>query len=383
MGYENKFYSQHKSLTFDDVLIQPTEISHVESRLSVDLSSKLTKNIKIKTPILASPMDRVVNLDVALIMDSAGASACFHRFQDASYQLEEVKSFARRHIDPSLWNNKTPVIAAVSAQLEDQKELKRIEFLSESCQVLVIDTAMGTNIKVLRAIEHIKKTYPHLDIIAGNVVTPEGCMTLINAGADGIRTGIGNGSGCLTRIQTGVGRGQLSTIIECSDVCKKYGVSLISDGGHYKPGDVAKAIAAGADIVMMGSPLAGHNESPGTVYYKYKGHFFKADDLIFVEGVGQKRAADIAELEQYKQYRGMASKEAQEEWKGSLKAGTTYEGIQKHFKIKGPLIDTINNYIGGLRSSLSYCNSTNIEEFQKNAKFEKLSLGALRESYER
>ena len=376
MSYESKFYSQHKSLTFDDVLILPTEISYVKSRLDVDLSSYLTKNIKLEVPLLASPMDRVTNATVANIMASYGGVACLHRFQSTAKQIEQIGEMVDQHTHG-------PIVAAISAQLEDQKERERIELLSEYCNAFIIDTAMGTNIKVIKAIEHIKKKYPTIDIIAGNVVTPEGCMTLINAGVDAIRAGIGNGSGCLTRIQTGIGRGQLSVLIECTDVCKKHNVKLISDGGHSTPGDLAKAIAAGADIVMMGSPLAGHDESPGEVFFKYKGHFFKPNDLIFVEGVGQRKASEIEGLPQYKEYRGMASKEAQEDWRGSVKPGTTYEGIQKHLKLKGPLEDTLKNFIGGLKSSLTYCNATTIEEFQANAKFEKLSLGAQKESYDR
>lgn len=375
MGYQDKFYSSHKSLTFDDVLIQPSEISYVESRLEVDLSTNLTTNVRLQVPIIASPMDRVTNLQVACEMARFGGAACFHRFQTIEAQLNEVIAF-------SSFCPEAPIIAAISAQLDDEIEIKRIETLSKFVDCFIIDTAMGTNVKVLRSIEFIRNKFHNIDVIAGNVVTPEGCLTLLKAGAQGIRSGIGNGSGCLTRIQTGVGRGQLSTLIECADICKEYGVSLISDGGHHKPGDIAKAIAAGADVVMMGSPLAGHDESPGEILYLYKGHFFKSEDLIFIEGVGQRRASEIEGLLQYKQYRGMASREAQEDWKG-LKQGTTFEGVQKHLKTKGPLEETLKNFIGGLRSSLTYVNARNIKEFHKNAKFEKLSPGALKESYER
>lgn len=376
MSYEDKFYSFHKSLTFDDVLIIPTNRSSVKSRLDVNLETNLTRKIKIKTPILASPMDRVTNYESAKVMDKYGAIACFHRFQSVDDQYREVKKFFTD--DPQ-----GPIIAAVSAQIEDSDELERINRLSELCDALVIDTAMGTNTKVLKAIEFIKNKFPSCDIIAGNVVTPEGCKSLIDAGADAIRTGIGNGSGCLTRIQTGVGRGQLSVIIESADLCRKNSVSLISDGGHSTPGDVAKALAAGADVVMMGSPLAGHDESPGEVFYKYESHYFKGDDEIYLPGVGLRKAKFIPGLKLYKQYRGMASKEAQVDWRGGLKSGTTFEGIQKHLRLKGKLSETLENLIGGIRSSLTYCDALTIEQFQTNAKFEKLSLGAQKESYDR
>lgn len=379
MGFENKFYSQHKSLSFNDVLIQPTAHSSIESRLDVQLQSSLTPKIKIKIPIIASPMDKVVNLQVAQILHNMGGVACFHRFQSAEAQHKEILDFKT---SVQSHNPQPPIVAAISAQYEGE-ELKRIQMLAPHVNAFIIDTAMGTNTRVLKSIEWIKQHYSHIDIIAGNIVTPEGALTLINAGADAIRAGIGNGSACLTRMQTGCGRGQLTVIIECADVCKKHNVSLISDGGVSSPGDFAKAIAAGADTVMMGSPLAGHEESPGDVYYKYSDHYFKGTDTIYLPGIGTRLAQDIDGLQQYKLYRGMASKELQQDWRGGLKAGTTHEGLQKYLRAKGPLQDTITNFIGGLRSSMSYCDSKTIYEFHNKAKFEKLSIGSQKESYDR
>jgi IMP dehydrogenase len=380
MSYESKFYSQHKSLTFDDVLILPTEISYVKSRLDVDSTSFLTKNWKLRVPIIASPMDRVSNVEVARVMATYGGAACFHRFQSVENQVQEIRDY-QNLCGPI--SKITPTIAAVSAQLEDQNEAERIEKLSELCDIFIIDTAMGTNIKVLRAIEHIKKKYPQIDIIAGNVVTPEGCMTLINAGADAIRAGIGNGKVCLTRIQTGVGRGTVSVLIESSDICRKHNVSLICDGGISTPGDFAKSIAAGANMTIMGSTLAAHSESPGEVFYRWHDHYFPGNYTIYVEGVGNRLAKDIEGLEQFKQYRGMASRELQEDWHGGIKKGTTHEGMQKYLKVKGSLVYTLDNFLGGLRSSMTYCNASTIEEFQQNTKFEKLSPGTQIESYTR
>lgn len=375
MGFESKFYSQHKSLSFNDVLIQPTPTSSIQSRLDVCLTSQLTPKILLDVPIIASPMDKVVNLPVAQLMHSVGGAACFHRFQLPEAQLTEILEFQKN-------NSSAVTIAAISAQCEGD-ELKRIQLLAPHVDAFVIDTAMGTNIKVLRSIEWVKRHYASVEIIAGNIVTMEGALTLINAGADAIRAGIGNGSACLTRIQTGCGRGQLTVLIECADICKKHNVSLISDGGVTTPGDFAKAIAAGADTVMMGSPLAGHNESPGETYYKYSDHYFKATDTIYLPGLGTRLAHEIDGLQQYKLYRGMASKELQQDWRGGLKAGTTFEGLQKFLRVKGSLQHTLDNFIGGLRSSMSYCDSKTITEFHIKAKFEKLSIGSQKESYDR
>lgn len=376
MSFEDKFYSQHKSLSFNDVLIQPTDISNVCSRNDVKLKTRISKNILCDAPIIASPMDKVANLNIALELAKFGCVTCFHRFQSVEAQVKEVKEFKRLISD-------VPILGAISARLESNEEQLRIEeLIAVGVDGLILDTAMGTNVKVLESLEKIKKKY-QIDIIAGNVVNEEGCRRLINAGADGIRLGIGNGSACLTRLQTGCGRGQLTALIECADICKENNVALISDGGMYSPGDFAKAIAAGANCVIMGSPLAGHIESPGEVFYKYRGHLFPIDAKVFVEGIGLRDVKDIEGLEKYKQYRGMASKELQTDFYGGVKTGTTHEGLQRYIKLKGNVKEAIIDYLGGLKSAMSYCNSLTIEEFHKNAKFEKLSTGSQKESYER
>jgi IMP dehydrogenase len=370
-----KFSSVPSSLSFDDVLILPKAKSRVKSRLDTDIKAKISRNFAVSTPFLASPMDRVVGMQSAQALVGAGASVCFHRFQD--WELQLTSSTMIKSVFPN-----AIIINAISAQLDNQYELSRINSLAKISNIFIVDTAMGTNQRVLDAIKYLKDFYPGIDIIAGNVVTPEGCQALIEAGADGIRAGIGNGSGCLTRTQTGVGRGQLTTILECAPVCKEAGVSLISDGGHYKPGDANKAIAAGADIVMMGSPLAGHIESPSETFYLYKGHYFAEDEQIFIEGLGLKNVSSVPGLPKYKEYRGMASKEAQEDWKG-MKPGTTFEGIQKFVKLKGKVEKTIEMYVGGLRSSMTYVDSTTLDEYRENVVFELLSPSSQRESYDR
>jgi IMP dehydrogenase len=379
---KDKFTSSEEGLSFNDVLIIPSAKSNVESRLDTDLTTQLTKDITIKVPIIASPMDRVVDLKVAHVMAQHGAIACFHRFQTVEQQLTQVILFSdqREHLDNPF--KEYPMLAAIAAQLDDPTEAMRIKSLGEAflnsgrINAFVIDTAMGTNTKVLRTIEYLNKTYnshsTRINIIAGNVVSADACTTLINAGVHGIRVGIGSGSRCLTRMQTGVGRGQITALLDCASKCRQYDISIISDGGHYSPGDVAKALAAGANVVMMGSPLAAHEESPGPTYCLIDGDYVLASKL---------RNPDS--YPQYKEYRGMASKEAQVEWRGELKAGTTYEGKQDLLKVKGPLQDTLTNYIGGIRSAMTYVGASTLEQFYENSKFEKLSLGAQKESYER
>lgn len=365
-------FSNEVSLAFDDVLILPTATSKIESRLDVSLVSQIASK-KVDTPFLVSPMDKVVNLNIAVALAAKGIPCCFHRFQSVDDQVAQVSNFAS-------WYPNIPVIAAVSANIEDTSERNRIERLYQWCNIFVIDTAMGTNTKVLKAIEYIRKNFPGTGIIAGNVVTEAACSALVNAGVDGVRVGIGNGSHCITRKQTGVGRGNLSAIIECSKVCKPYKVTLICDGGVRSPGDASKALAAGADIVMMGSPFAAHKESPGKSFFFVEETYFdsqkEADEF-------KMRSKSMSAVVEYKEYRGMASKEAQEDFKGSLKKGTTFEGMSSLIKLKGSIADTADNFLGGLRSSMTYVDASNLEEFRENVVFEQLSYGAQKESYDR
>jgi IMP dehydrogenase len=358
-------FSNEVSLAWDDVLILPTKTSQIESRLNVSLNSTLAK-WEVVTPLLASPMDKVVNLNAAVALAQQGVYSCFHRFQSVEDQVAQVKNFSM--LFPEMLT-----IAAISANIEDPLEKKRMEDLSKWCDLFIIDTAMGTNTKVLRAIEFLKQNFKGLPLIAGNVVTVAACLELVNAGVDGVRVGIGSGSHCITRQQTGVGRGNLTAVVECSKICRPHNVTLICDGG-------AKALAAGADILMMGSPFAAHDESPGNSLYVIGDREFSTynEAAEFHHASGS-----LLSIVEHKEYRGMASKEAQEDFKGSLKKGTTFEGMSSLFKVKGPLVDTVDNFLGGIRSSMSYVNASNLKEFRENVVFEQLSYGAQKESYVR
>jgi IMP dehydrogenase len=196
---------------------------------------------------------------------------------------------------------------------------------------------------MLDMIRYSKQKFPHIDIIAGNVAIADAARILIEEGADAIKVGIGPGSMCTTRVVTGCGIPQLTAIAYCSPVCKKHSIPLIADGGIKNSGDIVKSFAAGAQAVMIGSMFSGCLETPGEV----------------VDGM--------------KNYRGMASFDAQKHWKGGLSKGTVPEGVSKLIKVKGSVEDIVYDLCGGIKSGMSYLNAYDIESIFKNSKFVKIT----------
>ena len=229
--------------------------------------------------------------------------------------------------------------------------------------VLVIDTAHGHSDGVMKAVAEARKLSNYTQIIAGNVATAEGAKALMDAGADAVKVGIGPGSICTTRMVAGVGVPQLTAIVDAVEVCRKAGVPVISDGGIKYSGDLAKAIAAGADVAMVGSLLAGTEESPGEVYL-YQGRSYKA-----YRGMGSLGAMA----------RGSADRYFQEEVSDNLKL--VPEGIEGQVPYKGPASTVIHQLIGGLRAAMGYTGSASIGEMRNNARFLKISNAGLRESH--
>lgn len=223
--------------------------------------------------------------------------------------------------------------------------------------VLVLDIAHGHSDNALNAIEKVKNKYPHIDIIGGNIATAQGALDLIKAGVDAVKVGIGPGSICTTRITTGFGVPQLTAIMNVYRATKKHDVALIADGGIKQAGDMVKALAAGADSVMMGGQLSGTSESPGpTITYKGR---------------------------QYKISRGMASLTAalsRPDAKEKMKE-ITPEGIEARVPFRGPVENIVSQYVGGLRSGMSYANAHNLEELRKNAQFIRITNSGIRESH--
>lgn len=328
-----------KGLTFDDVLVIPAR-SDVRSRRDPNLTSKLTKNFSIETPIISANMDMVTEYDMAFAMNQLGGIGILHRF----LSIEEQAVQARR-----LKEAGAKVISASVGVGEEFKDRARA-LVTAGTNVITIDIAHGHSVQMMETMKWLKDTYPNVDLIAGNMATPDAARDLIEAGADAIKVGIGPGSMCTTRIITGCGVPQLTAIALCAEVAESYGVPVIADGGLRTSGDMFKAFAAGASTVMLGSMLSGTIESPGEIKNGKK------------------------------QYRGMASRAAQESWRGGVPSGMAPEGESTQVTVKGHVKDVILEVTGGIRSGMSYINATSVAEIKEKARFMEMSSNGIAES---
>ena len=336
-----------EALTFDDVLLLPRFSKVLPS--DTDISLNLTKNIKLKTPFLSSAMDTVTEYPMAIAMAKSGGIGIIHRNLDIKKQSKEVEKVKRK---------KLFVGAAIGTNKDDLKRAKSL--IDNGVDLIVIDTAHGDSKKVLKTLSKVKKN--KIPICVGNIATAEAAKRLFNSGADIIKVGIGPGSICTTRMVAGIGVPQISAIMEVHNALKGKKIKIISDGGIKFSGDIAKAIAAGADAIMMGSIFAGTQESPGKKF-KIKNKF-------------------------YKQYRGMGSI-------GAMSAGSSNRYFQKNYKdkskfvpegvegrveYKGNVSKIIYQLKGGLRSSMGYIGAKKLEDIKKNAKFIKITKAGFYES---
>ncbi len=321
-----------RALTYDDVLLVP-EKSEVLSRKDPDLTTQLTKTKTIKLPFISANMDTVTEYEMAYTMDQLGGIGILHRFMTIEQQAEQVKLLVSKGV--------TNIAASVGVNIDDQKRAEAL--VAAGATILTIDIAHGHSQKMLDTTKRLKDSFDGVEVIAGNVATPQATVDLIKAGADTIKVGIGPGSMCTTRIITGCGMPQLTAVALCAEAAKEYGVPIIADGGIKTSGDIVKAFAAGAQTVMLGSLLSGTMETPGEVKSGKK------------------------------QYRGMASKSAQVSWRGELPSGMAAEGEAVFVAIKGHAQDVVNELAGGLRSGMSYVNSMKISDIYNNASFVEMS----------
>ncbi|WP_277292872.1 IMP dehydrogenase [Veillonella montpellierensis] len=244
----------------------------------------------------------------------------------------------------------------VSKDLYDRMDA----LVAANVDVIIVDTAHGHSAGVLRTLKDIKATYPHMPVIAGNVATASGTEALIEAGADAVKVGIGPGSICTTRIIAGIGVPQITAVYEAAKIGRRYGVPIIADGGIKYSGDIAKAIAAGANCVMMGNILAGTEESPGETVI-YQGRSYKV-----YRGMGSLGAMKLGSKDRY--FQSEAKK-------------LVPEGIEGRVPYKGTLADTIFQMVGGLRASMGYCGCHTIEEMIENTQFIQITAAGLKESH--
>ena len=239
--------------------------------------------------------------------------------------------------------------------------MDRIDALVKShVDVIVVDSAHGHSLNILNAVKKIKAAYPDLQVIAGNVATGEATRSLIEAGADAVKVGIGPGSICTTRVVAGIGVPQITAVMDCYEVANRYGVPIIADGGIKYSGDITKSIAAGANVCMMGSMFAGCDESPGT-FELYQGRKFKV-----YRGMGSIAAMENGSKDRY--FQQDAKK-------------LVPEGVEGRVAYKGHVEDTVYQLIGGLRAGMGYCGAENIEALKTTGKFIKISAASLKESH--
>ncbi|HSV33395.1 MAG TPA: IMP dehydrogenase [Pyrinomonadaceae bacterium] len=253
-------------------------------------------------------------------------------------------------------------VAAAIGATGDFNE-RAAELVNARVDCLVVDTAHGHSSRVVEAVRQVKRSHPDVQLIAGNVGTGEGARELIDAGVDAVKVGIGPGSICTTRVVTGAGVPQISAIQSCAEVAHRAGVPIISDGGVKFSGDVAKAIAAGADIVMIGSLFAGTEEAPGEVIL-YQGRSFK-----MYRGMGSIGAMREGSRDRY----------AQEQTE--IESKLVPEGIEGRVPYRGTLAEMVTQLVGGLRSGMGYTGCRNIKEFQENTRFLRITAAGLRESH--
>ena len=278
--------------------------------------------------------------------------------------LITVKDMEKAQLYPTATKDGKGRLRAAAAVGTGDEALARAEALFDAeVDVLVVDTAHGHSQKVIEAVGKVRKLSNYTQVIAGNVATAEAARALIDAGADAVKVGIGPGSICTTRIVAGVGVPQLTAIMDTSAVCREAGVPVIADGGIKFSGDLAKAIAAGANVAMIGSLFAGTDESPGEVFL-YNGRSYKS-----YRGMGSVGAMA----------RGSADRYFQQEVKDTLKL--VPEGIEGQVPYKGPLGAVVHQLVGGLRAAMGYTGSQTIEDMQANARFVKITNAGLRESH--
>lgn len=351
------------ALTFDDVLLVP-QYSEITPDMA-DVSTKLTNTFKMNVPFLSAAMDTVSEHKLVTALALAGGLGVIHKNMSIADQAKEVEMVKNYEFDNE--KNKRVLIdkkgrlcvgaaIGVTADMMD-----RVHALMDAgVDVFVLDSAHGDSKNIINAIKKLRLEYPSMELIAGNVATYEGALDLMKAGASAVKVGMGPGSICTTRIIAGIGVPQLQAVMDCARASKEMNVPIIADGGIKYSGDVVKALAAGANTVMLGGLFATCKEAPGDIY----------------ESNGKK----------YRTYRGMGSIEAMAKGSTDRYFQTGHkkfvaEGVQGIVEVKTTVEELVFQLIGGLKAGMGYCGSKDIPTLQEKGTFIKITNNALLESH--
>jgi len=337
------------SLTFDDVSLVPQHSSVLPSETKT--FNKLCDKLNLQIPLMSSAMDTVTESRMAITISKLGGIGVIHRNLSIEKQVMEVKKVKK---------NNYLVGAAIGVSPEDFERAE--ELFKVKTDLIVIDTAHGHTQKVLNMIKKIKKKLNNTTLCAGNIATGKAAKFLADSGVDIVKVGIGPGSICTTRLVAGIGVPQLSAVLEVKKALKNYKTKIISDGGIKFSGDLAKAIAAGADAIMIGSLFSGTIESPGKII-KHKGKLYKN-----FRGMGSVGAMAAGSADRYYQK------------KSKNVSKYVPEGVEGLVKFKGTVEKIVYNLIGGLKSSMGYLGAKTIKDLQKKGEFIKITKAGFYES---
>jgi len=361
-------------LDFCDVLFQPkrtTLNSRSEANVLRNYKFKYYPYTMTSCGIMAANMATTGTMEMHNVLKTYDAITCLHKH----YDIDEIANSITQ----------SEQLLFISTGLKDDKK-KLFKLLEEHPLIdkVCVDIANGYIPKLIAFVKELRSKFPRLLIMAGNVVTGDMVQDLILNGADIVKCGIGPGSVCITRTQTGVGRPQLSTILECSDAAHGVGGMICADGGCTCPGDIAKAFGAGADFVMLGGMLAGADEAAGELVTKtYEtnelGHSAWTDTKGIIHSMDEKRPDNtfshwtdeykVYKHEKYKQFYGMSSKLAQEKHFGGMKQYRTTEGREKLIPYTGPVANIMENILGGIRSTMTYIGAKKLKDIPKCTTF--------------
>lgn len=358
-----------KALTFNDILLLPGYTDF--KRSEIDLTTNLTKNIKIKLPLISAPMDTVTEAELAITLGKMGGIGIIHRNLPPKSQADEV-SKVKKH----------KLLAAAAIGANDGFEERVKVLVKAGIDVIVVDSAHGYSRSVIETIKEIKKKYSKLEVVAGNIATYEGAKALIEAGADGLRVGMGPGAICTTRVISGMGVPQITAIQETFRAAKAKKIPVIADGGITYSGDIVKALALGASSIMMGSFFASAIESPGKkvrltankVPHRFKSIFNGSKNYTF------------------KEYRGMGSIGAMEKGAKIKSEGEFHgkdykdrvlvaEGVEGLVPIRGSVQELVDQTVGGIKSGMYYIGARTISELWEKASFIQITQASLAESH--